>query len=769
MNKEKILKICGLFIEYGILSIVFFVPMIFDYSFTSYNCFDLYKVIFFRVVLFLILIAFIVKIFIKEEFIYRGSFKIFLLIGFLLTSFFISSFFSLDPNQSFWGNFLRQQGFYNFFCYLLFFVLLILNIENYKQIKNLILAVVFSSFFISSYGLIQYVGLDPFVWSESAFKSGRIFSNLGQPNFLGHWLIIVLPLTFYSLIFIAKKNLAKFFIGLVLLMQLICLIFTYSRAAWLGFLGAIIFLIIFWLFYKGFKKIFFTFIGFLLVSFIFIIAWNVVVKNKQFSPDGAGIINRLQSIVEFNSGSNKMRLYYLKSAVEEIKKENYQRLIIGYGPEVLADVFINYYKIDWGVYESINSFPDRAHNWLFDKILALGFLGLAVTLVFYIYLIYKGIIFLLAKKHLQPEDWLVVFLFSSLVAYFINNLFSFSLFTVLIYLHFILAVYWIIISRETEIKIFRIKLTFFSKIVIFCSLILAAGVFIYTKNINQVRAEIYYIKALNSVKSSNCAGLINNMEKVMGIDPKNYYYRENYLFLMFNCFSSINNKSIQKQLSDNMLYNINLFSDRKTYGILHNTARIYSLLGSHLNKDYYFEAERIYNYLIKMFPYFTGVYEDLAKQKIAQEDYIGAVEVLNKELKILPSINDSYLNEQHRQQIIYIIVRLYENLGQAYFKMKNYDLAFEAYDQGLKLDPYRATLYKNIADIYYLRNQLDEAIKLNQRGFMLNPSDYHWPLALSLLYRDKKDLQTAKEYLNKALELAPDNKELKKYQEELNK
>jgi len=768
MLKEKILKICGYVIEGGLLAIIFFIPIIFDYSMSSYNVFDLYKVVIFRIILVFILLAFTAKVFLNGRLNYRGSPKIFLLVSFLLASFFVSSFFSLNPAQSFWGNFLRHQGFYNFFNYLLFFVLLILNIENFKQIRRIIIAVVASASLAAVYGLVQYFNFDPFFWSES-MNIGRIFSSLGQPNFFGHWLIIVLPFSLYALIFITKRVLARFFVGLILFMQLACLVFTYSRAAWLGFFGSMLFLIIFWLFYKRFKKVALGFIGLILIGVIFVAGLNIISPVSSGNYDSIGLVNRLKSVTDFKGGSNRMRLYYLKSAVKEIGQAGYFRLFVGYGPEVLGDVFIKYYQIDWGVYEAINSFPDRAHNWLFDKILALGFMGLAVNLIFYIYLIYKAAVFLLAKQKFEPDDWLLIFLFSSLVAYCINNIFSFSLFTVLVYLYLILAVCWIIINYHKEAKALNIRLTVFSKLLIWISLLLVSAVFIYTNNINQARAEIYYIKALNSIKLSDCKAATNNMEKAVSLSPNSSYYQENYLFLMLNCFSEAENKAVRKQLGDNMLNYIKLIGDKKSYGILHNTARAYTLFGFYFDKFYYAEAEKIFNDLIINFPYFPRIYEDLSKQKIMQEDYGGAIEILRRAIEILPPIDHPYLNDPHRRQITTISVRLYESLGQTYFKIKNYELALEFYKKGLNLDPHRATLYKNIADIYYIQKKWDKAIEFNRRGMTLNPGDYHWPLALSLLYRDKKDLITAKDYLNQALSLAPENQDLKKYEQELNK
>lgn len=756
ITREKSVKVCDYIIEGGLLAIVFFIPLIFDYSLSIYNFFDLYKAVVFRVILVFILLSFTAKVFINGKLPYRGGAKIFLLAGLMLASFFISSLASLHPAESFWGSFLRQQGFYNFFNYWLFFALLVLNIENFKQIKRLIITVVAAASLAAAYGLVQYFKLDPLTWSASA--NGRIFSSLGQPNFFGHWLIMVLPLSLYGLIFMAKKALARFFVILAVLMQLAGLLFTYSRAAWLGFLGSMFFLIIFWLFYKRLKKAALLFIGLILVGLTLIASLNIISPVKSGDYNSISLVNRFKSLTDFKGGSNKMRFYYLESAVKEIKQASYLRLFLGYGPEVLADVFIKYYRLDWGVHEAINSFPDRAHSWPFDQILALGFLGLTVNLIFYSYFIYRAAVFLLAKQKLEPDDWLLIFLLASLTAYCVNNLFSFSLFTVLVYLYLILALAWVMINYHQETRIINIRLTLFSKALILATLFIASGVFIYTNNINQARAEIYYVRALNSLKAADCRSVINNLDRVISLSPPNVYYQENYLFLTLNCFSAITGRD-----RDNIFQQIERLGDKKSYGILHNLARLYALLG------FYPEAEKIFNDLIMNFPYFPALYEDLGKQKIMQADYEAALKLYNRALKILPPLDHPYLNDEHREQISAIAVRLYEGAGQAYFKIENYNQALVYYKKGLKLDPFRATLYKNIADVYYVQVKLDQAIIWNKRGFALNPGDYHWPLALSLLHRDKKNLPEARKYLDQALNLAPENQELKEYERELDK
>ena len=109
------------------------------------------------------------------------------------------------------------------------------------------------------FGILQSFNLGITEWQKTAFApvDGRIYSSFGQPNFFGHYLIMVIPLTFYSIFFIFKKNISKILASALLLIQIFSLLLTSSRAAWLGFIFEIfLFLAIILLFYRKniFKK-----------------------------------------------------------------------------------------------------------------------------------------------------------------------------------------------------------------------------------------------------------------------------------------------------------------------------------------------------------------------------------------------------------------------------------------------------------------------------------------------------------------------------------
>ncbi len=80
MSQEKLVKICDQIIKFAVLAAVFFTPLIVDFTVSSFNVFDLYKIVFLRVMVNLILLAYVAKVFLNGRLSYRGSKKIFWLV-----------------------------------------------------------------------------------------------------------------------------------------------------------------------------------------------------------------------------------------------------------------------------------------------------------------------------------------------------------------------------------------------------------------------------------------------------------------------------------------------------------------------------------------------------------------------------------------------------------------------------------------------------------------------------------------------------------------
>ena len=67
INKQKIIKICDIFIEVSWLIIIFLIPILFSYWRINYNLFQLPRAVFFSTLTELMLLCYVLKIFLNNK------------------------------------------------------------------------------------------------------------------------------------------------------------------------------------------------------------------------------------------------------------------------------------------------------------------------------------------------------------------------------------------------------------------------------------------------------------------------------------------------------------------------------------------------------------------------------------------------------------------------------------------------------------------------------------------------------------------------------
>lgn len=180
----------------------------------------------------------------------------------------ISTVYSIDPHVSLFGYYSRfNGGLLSAICYSLLYWAYVSNM-NYKNTLSSVFSLMPSAILVSLYGIAQHFGIDKDLWVQDV--QNRIFSTLGQPNWLAAWIIALIPLTWSlslsskiqipSTTQIKKSNnqtyksfqiwnlntwkLFDYWYLVIGILFFIVLLFTKSRSGLLGFLIADI---IFWL------------------------------------------------------------------------------------------------------------------------------------------------------------------------------------------------------------------------------------------------------------------------------------------------------------------------------------------------------------------------------------------------------------------------------------------------------------------------------------------------------------------------------------------
>lgn len=659
-----------------ILLLVFLVPLVFWPS--LFNAFSLPKIVLFRSLVLLLLFFSVFKLFLEKKFsspcqsayVPRSSAnkrilnsfiidrKLLLFLTFLFLGISASAFFSHNFLNSFWGSFNRHLGLYTYFGFFLFFLLLLYNLKNWGEVKKIIWATLISCFLVSIYALLQYYGLDFFSWNENPGLTGRAFASLGQPNFLGHFLAINIPLAVYAFFYLARKKRAKAFCLAILILEILALFSTLSRAAWLALIaGGVMTFFIYKLSEKKYKTVIWGG-GILAVLFLAVISGAYF-----FAPDSSRVVdkanfqNRLASLVDFSQGSGKMRLEYWQAGLKDFREASFKTKFLGHGPDNLKNVFARLYERNWGAHETVNTYPDRAHNLFLDTLLQFGFLGIILFSLFLGYIFYKTLRFLFTEPNWNRKTYALVFtLFISSLIYVLNNLLSFSSPGAYIYFYLYLALICLIIfswGDKREKKICRINLSPVSRVLILVFLGIFSLTTIFFYNLNLIRADYAYAQGLRAAKigPKNCPAVLNHLDQAIRLSPNNTFYKREFLRYSLNCYPVFKNLEKEEIWREEALDTINSVSPaEKDYLFKLYEGRVYSLL-SQKSPVYYKQAESLYEELLAFNPYLTHPYKELGRLYLQRGRVEKARKYLNKGVERLPSPNNKYLNSEHRREL----------------------------------------------------------------------------------------------------------------------
>lgn len=188
----------------------------------------------------LIVGAWAIRCILEKKFIFRRTILDIPLFVFFGTQL-ISTFLSIDFYTSIFGYYSRfNGGLISTVCYLLLYWAFVSNFEKSDTLK-LIKVWFASAALVSAYAVLEHFGIDKNIWVQDV--AFRVFSTLGQPNWLAAWVVALIPLAWaYALKSKVKSLNFWLYFGLSVLFFW-TLIFTKSRS---GFLGFGVACIIFW-------------------------------------------------------------------------------------------------------------------------------------------------------------------------------------------------------------------------------------------------------------------------------------------------------------------------------------------------------------------------------------------------------------------------------------------------------------------------------------------------------------------------------------------
>jgi Tfp pilus assembly protein PilF/O-antigen ligase len=300
----------------------------------------------------------------------------------------LATAFSVAPETSLWGSLDRQQGLLTLGAYLGLFLLTAANLRSREQVERLWTALVWGSAPVVVYGLLQAAGFDPLGWRTDAVSP--VLSTLGRANFVGSYLVLVLPLTVGRAI-LARRRWPYL---LLLVGQLACLALTQARAAWLGLVVALVTVLLAWALTSRQRKrnvaalvLAVLILGLLAVGFVTLLNTPGSPFNRLARLSG---VDRLASLADVEAGSSAARLTTWRAALPLVVEGG----ALGYGPETMRPVFARVFPPELVYYQGRHVTVDRAHNLWLDLGMSAGLAGIAgllAILVGWAWLAWRGL------------------------------------------------------------------------------------------------------------------------------------------------------------------------------------------------------------------------------------------------------------------------------------------------------------------------------------------------------------------------------------------
>lgn len=333
---------------------------------------------------------------------------------------FFANLFGINRSVSFWSNLERMDGFALLIHLYMYFLVLISVFKTTDLWRWFMTASVVTSVAMSLYGFLQLTGK-----LEIHQGNARLDGTLGNATYLAIYLLFNIFFALY-LLYKYKHTYIRIALGVAVILQLIAIFYTATRGALLGLLSGVLLSSIIISFYS--RSVIFKKIGIGLIIFIITFVTLFLAFRDTSFIRGNLVLNRFSDI-SLEDKTTLSRFTIWKMAWEGFK----ERPLFGYGQNNFNIIFDREYDPKLHAQEQ---WFDRAHNVVFDWMVAGGALGLFGYLA-----IFLSAFYLLLRK--TKKNILEKALFVGLLcAYFFQNLFVFDnlisytlFFMVLAYIH----------------------------------------------------------------------------------------------------------------------------------------------------------------------------------------------------------------------------------------------------------------------------------------------------------------------------------------------
>src|SRR3989344_4418199 len=511
-------------IEYLFYVLFFFVPLVL-WPGTS-EVFEFNKMLLVYVLTILIAAAWVAKWINQKKITIRRTPLDLPILLFLLSQI-LSTIFSIDTHTSLWGYYSRfHGGLMSTISYIVLYYAFVTNIKisNLKyQISNILL----SATLVSLYGVAEHFGIDKQLWVQDV--QNRVFSTLGQPNWLSAYLVALLPLP----IFLALQQKSKKLVTancLLAALFLVTIWFTKSQSG-LGATAVVLTAIVAYILIQklqpitsNYQKLLISLPLITLAIFLVAFKWSFFQKISPLGPPNLPELV-VQDKKQRVGGSDSLIIRQVVwQGARELAKRN---PLFGSGVETFG---YSYFSVRPAIHNLLSEWEflyNKAHNEYLNTLANTGFFGLTT----YLFLIFSS---------LRSASWRRSnpSLFFGYLSILITNYFGFSVVPVALFFFLFPAISFI--NSDSIEK--HLSINFHINQWLSIPLLLLITIYLLLIPVDQWRADLAYNRGKQALTQQLLKPSLDYFEEATRISPDEPLFRAQLAEAQAMAASSIKNQ-----------------------------------------------------------------------------------------------------------------------------------------------------------------------------------------------------------------------------------
>lgn len=560
----------------------------------------------------------------------------------------LSTFLSTDRYTSVFGFTTRLNGgLLSQIAYLVIFAGALINLSAEKA-KSILLALIVGAVAVSLWGIPSHFNKDPTCyvltkeltsncWQVGFNPTVRMFSTLGQPNWLASYLVLILPFSLAFLLLFKNRN-TKLFFALSSALIFWAIILTNSRSGLLGLaISAAVFTIL-----AGTKTLKSNQKWAIALLAIFVsltliyadpINWRIkelaAIKKKQ----GTSAQNQVASPLPDQSSpteSGQIRLVVWRGAIKVLSTNP----ILGTGPETFVSTYYLTRPDEHNKTSEWEFFYNKVHNEFLNYLANTGLLGLGAFLIFLL-LTFRELLFKLKPEVSSPNRLMAKAAVAALLGYLTTIFFGFSTVATQVAMFLIIPATLLTVKNQNKLAIKPSFLgnSLYQKITLIALLLL--GIYCFTLVFRLTFANV--LEKLAS-KSQSPAKQITAYTNSIKVSPVNSPYLASDFGYDLATFATLtlNSQNKQSLIKESVAQTKSALKlSPNNYLITQRAAKTYALLIA-LGPQYAPDGLELGRKLTKMAPNYPISYLTLAKIQISAEKYEDAKLSIQKVLSLKP-------------------------------------------------------------------------------------------------------------------------------------